>query len=83
MSRNFLSPIIINEFRKWPMTRYIAYAVDVFGIANATYELQCIDDEDAENRVRKLLDAHQTIELWEGVRRIARVTRDGWQSNRR
>ncbi|WP_024516210.1 hypothetical protein [Bradyrhizobium sp. Tv2a-2] len=58
------------------MTRYIAYAVDVSGIANATYELQCANDEDAEDRVRELLEAHQTIELWEGVRRVARLTRD-------
>jgi hypothetical protein len=58
------------------MTRYIAYAVDVFGIANATYELRCANDKDAEERVRELLEAHQTIELWEGLRRVALLTRD-------
>ena len=58
------------------MTSYIAYAVDAYGIANATYELRCANDEDAEDRVRELLEAHQAIELWVGVRRVARLTRD-------
>jgi hypothetical protein len=44
--------------------RYAAYAVDTFGIALATYEFLCANDADAEHRAWKLLDAHQTIEIW-------------------
>ena len=56
--------------------RYVAYAVDSFGVAHATYEIECAADEDATHRVRKLLEAHPTIELWQGVRRVARMTQD-------
>ena len=50
--------------------RYVAYAVDTFGVALATYEFLCANDADAEHRAGKLLDAHQTIEIWQGTRRV-------------
>jgi hypothetical protein len=56
--------------------RYIAYAVDAFGVASATYEVECIGDEDAMDIARELLEAHITIELWQGFRRVTRLTRD-------
>lgn len=56
--------------------RYIAYAVDALGVASATYQVECIGDEDATDRARELLEAHMTIELWQGYRRVTRLTRD-------
>ena len=60
---------------RYSKMRYVAYAVDTFGVALATYEFLCANDADAEHRARKLLDAHQTIEIWQGTRRVG--TRDG------
>jgi len=57
--------------------RYVAYAVDTFGVSLATYEFLCASDADAEHRARKLLEAHPTIEIWQGTRRVVRLTRDG------
>ena len=55
--------------------RYVAYAVDAFGVASATYEIECIGDDDATDSARELLDVHMTIELWQGFRRVKRLTR--------
>jgi hypothetical protein len=55
---------------------YVAYAVDAFGVAQATYVFQCAGDEDALCQARKLLEDHSTIELWQDLRRLARLTRN-------
>jgi hypothetical protein len=56
--------------------RYVAFAVDLFGVARATYEIDCANDADARCRAERFLDAHPAIEVWHGVRRVARLTRD-------
>ena len=33
-------------------------------------------EEEAKGRAAKFLDAHPTVELWKGLRRVARLTRD-------
>jgi hypothetical protein len=55
--------------------RYVCYATDTFGVALATYELECSDDEEAKFRARPFLEAHPSLEIWEGVRLVARITR--------
>ena len=44
-------------------------------MALATYELECSDDEEAKFRARPFLEAHPSLEIWEGVRLVARITR--------
>ena len=56
--------------------RYIAYAVDLFGIARAVYEIDCQTDKDAEDRAEKFLDPHPVVEVWDGPRRVVRLARD-------
>lgn len=55
--------------------RYVAYAVDLSGVVLAIYELECAGDDEARHRAEKFLAAHPTIEVWDGVRRVARLTR--------
>lgn len=55
--------------------RYLACHVDLSGVALATYELNCADDEEAKVEAKKLLGRHPTIELWDGPRRVARFVR--------
>ncbi len=55
--------------------RYVAHAVGLSGVAQATYELECADDDEAKRRAREFLEAHEAVELWKGVRRVARLTR--------
>lgn len=55
--------------------RYVAYAVDLSGVARAVYEIDCQTEEDAQVRAEKLLQAHPAIELWDGPRRVARLVR--------
>jgi hypothetical protein len=55
---------------------YVVHAVDLSGVAQATYELECADDEEAKGRAAKFLEAHPAVELWKGLRRVARLTRD-------
>ena len=57
--------------------RYVAYAVDVSGVARAVYEIDCPTDKDAETRAEKFLEAQPTVELWDGPRRVARLEREG------
>ncbi|PAY03818.1 hypothetical protein CK489_38530 [Bradyrhizobium sp. UFLA03-84] len=54
---------------------YVAFGVDPAGIACATYELRCANDEEAKRRAEDYLDAHEIIELWIDVRRVARLKR--------
>ncbi len=56
--------------------RYIAYAVDLSGVARTAYELESADDAEAKRRAQNFLEAHPSIELWKGVRLVARLTRD-------
>jgi hypothetical protein len=56
--------------------RYLVHAVDLSGVAQATYELECADDEEAKGRAAKLLGAHPAVKLWKGLQRVARLTRD-------
>lgn len=56
--------------------RYVAYAVDLAGVARAAYELDCPTDKDAEATAKKFLEAHPTVEVWEGPRRVARLVRE-------
>lgn len=55
--------------------RYVAYAVDLSGIARAVYEIDCPTDEDAQARAEHFLEAHPAVEVWEGPRRVARLIR--------
>ena len=54
---------------------YVAYAVDGGGIARATYEFSCLDDEEARRRAQAYLSIHDIMELWHGPRRVARLRR--------
>jgi hypothetical protein len=54
--------------------RYVAYAVDLSGVAHSTYELECLSDDDAKRRASSFLEANPVIEIWRGARRIARLT---------
>jgi hypothetical protein len=56
--------------------RYVAHAVDQYGVALATYEFECIADQEAKRRGEKYLQIHPVIEIWQGVRRIGRLPRD-------
>jgi len=54
--------------------RYVARAVDQFGVSLATYEFECRSDEEARDRAGKYLEVHHTVDLWEGQRRVTRLT---------
>lgn len=56
--------------------RYVAYAVDLSGVARAAYELDCPTDKDAEDRAAKFLEERPTVEVWDGPRRVVRLVRD-------
>jgi hypothetical protein len=57
------------------LMRYVAFAEDLSGVGHATYELECVDDNDAKHRAEIFLEAHAAIEVWNGMRRVARLTR--------
>ena len=56
--------------------RYVAYAVDLSGVARAVYEINCSTDDDAEAQAKKFLEAHPAVEVWDGPRRVARLVRE-------
>lgn len=56
--------------------RYVAYAVDLTGVARAVYEIDCPTDQDAQRRAETFLHAHPAVEVWDGPRRVARLVRD-------
>lgn len=62
--------IMIDQLRP-----YVAFAVDTAGVARATYEFACLDDEEAKHRAEGYLKAHDIIELWGDYTRIARLMR--------
>ena len=53
--------------------RYTAQAVDQFGVSLATYEFECHSDEEARQTAGKYLAVHDTVDLWENGRRVARL----------
>ena len=57
--------------------RYVAYAIDLTGVARAVYEIDCPSDEHAEERAKAFLRAHPAVEVWDGPRRVARLVREG------
>lgn len=56
--------------------RYVAYAVDLTGVARAVYEIDCPSDEAAEARAQKFLNAHSAVEVWAGPRKVTRLVRE-------
>jgi hypothetical protein len=55
--------------------RYVAHAVDQYGVALAVYEFECKTDEEAKDRAEPYLEIHPTIEIWQDVRLVVRLTR--------
>ena len=55
---------------------YIAYYIDPSGVTKAHYNLTASNDESAVKEAQQYLDRHQSIEVWNGSRRVARLTRD-------
>lgn len=51
-------------------------AVDQFGVSLTAYELECAIDADAERRASTYLRIHPAVEVWQGIRRVARLTRE-------
>ena len=71
------SRILFAAFLTWGSAmRYVAYAVDLSGVARAAYEIDCRREEDAQARAEKLLQTHPAVELWDGPRRVARLVRE-------
>jgi hypothetical protein len=62
--------------RRYILKKYIAYHVDMFGFAKASYELNAKNDEDAKSEARLLLEIYPAIEVWQGPRWVARFARD-------
>lgn len=63
--------------------RYVAYAVDLTGVARAVYELDCPTDKDAQTRAEMLLEAHPIVEVWDGPRRVGRLVRESCRGGQR
>ncbi|MBR1235567.1 hypothetical protein JQ629_29415 [Bradyrhizobium sp. AUGA SZCCT0222] len=58
------------------MRKFIAYGVDLSGVALASYDLAATDSQTAEREARQYLEEHPTIEIWSyDHRRIARLVR--------
>ncbi|MCP3459654.1 hypothetical protein [Bradyrhizobium sp. CCGUVB23] len=55
--------------------RYVAHATDLANVALTVYEIEAGCDDDAKRRTQTFLQAHPAIEIWDGVRRVARLTR--------
>ncbi len=55
--------------------RYRAHAVDAYGVSLTDYEFECANDEAAISRANGYLQVHPIIEVWQGVRRVDRLTR--------
>ena len=54
---------------------YRLFAVDMGGVARATYEFRCRDDDEAKRRAEIYLHVHEAVELWAEHRRVARLKR--------
>lgn len=58
------------------MPKFIAYAVDLSGVAMARYDLAATEQESAEREAVQYLDYHPVIEVWSDEhRRVARLVR--------
>jgi hypothetical protein len=55
------------------LSKYFAYHVDLQGIARASYELQGTEDSSAVAEARYFLKFHQSLEVWQGARWVARL----------
>jgi hypothetical protein len=56
--------------------RYRAHALGLYGVSLTDYEFECVSDEDAKRRASNYLRVHPIVEVWQEVRRVARLTRD-------
>ena len=62
--------------RESNMSKLIAYAVSLQGVALASYPLAAEEIAAAEEEARVLLEKHRIIEVWStDHRRVARLTR--------
>ena len=69
--------LIVPTAEYGPMPRvYIAYHVDLWEGATAHYKLAATEDEPAVEEARRYLARHQSIEVWNGSRRVARLVRE-------
>lgn len=58
------------------MTRFYAFAVDIYGTIQAHYALAAKEPEAAKLEAERHLQQHEVIEVWsEDRRRIARLVR--------
>lgn len=56
---------------------YFAFAVDLSGVAQASYQLVAEDDAAAAKEGRQYLEEHPVIEVWSpDYRRVARMVRE-------
>ena len=56
------------------MPKFIAFAVDSSGAAQARYDLVATEKESAEQEARQFLEKHHVIEVWsDDHRRVARI----------
>ncbi|WP_245286999.1 hypothetical protein [Bradyrhizobium sp. Tv2a-2] len=60
--------------------KYRTHGVDACGVSLADYEFECATDEEAEERASRYLNVHPVIEVWQGMRRVARLTRNSGQA---
>jgi hypothetical protein len=54
---------------------YLAYAISLLGVAHATYEMECTDNDDGRLRAARFLEAYPIMEIWKGAPRLARLTK--------
>jgi hypothetical protein len=57
-------------------SKYFAYHVDLHGTARASYELKANEDANAVAEARVYMKLHPTLEVWQGVRWVARLLRE-------
>jgi hypothetical protein len=55
--------------------RYRAYVLNKDNSINLAIDLYCSDDEAARERAQQLVDGHD-IELWQGARKVARLSHE-------
>lgn len=53
---------------------FIAFAVDIYGVAKARYDLAATTVEEASKEAREFLASHESLEVWQGARLVGRVT---------
>jgi hypothetical protein len=72
-----MSDAVVMEGRLLTIPRvYVAYHVNLDGTAEANYHLVATDDESAVREARQYLAEHESIEVWNGSRSVARLTRE-------